>query len=155
MVMRARLEEHHDDDGTSEILKRAMRKQSEHEGSHMEALLAAADELGISHDAIREAELEYRIEKGRARELELYRKGMQRAFRAHLVSYVSVNLFLFAINVATWFDDHEVWAFYPLLGWGIGLAIHYMTVRRPLDWDDPEFQKWRLTRSALPQVPPR
>lgn len=47
-------------------------------------------------------------------------------FLQHLTSYVTVGAFLFAINAATSFGDW--WFYFPLLGWGIGLLIHYFSI---------------------------
>jgi hypothetical protein len=43
-------------------------------------------------------------------------------FYRHLAVYVVVNLLLVVINLVTWQD--YFWAVWPLLGWGIGIAIH-------------------------------
>jgi 2TM domain len=52
------------------------------------------------------------------------------SFRGHLVSYLIVISFLWAI----WFwsgnnygngYNHYPWPIWPMLGWGIGLAFHY------------------------------
>ncbi len=53
------------------------------------------------------------------------------SFRSHLVSYLIVNAFLWAI----WFFTHQhyysndfdylPWPVWPMLGWGVGLAFHY------------------------------
>ena len=144
--MRTRVEEH-DDDGMSEILSRALRKEAEQRGLKLENLLAAADEMGISHEAIKEAELEYRVESERKRELNLYRATARRGFRAHFASYIIVNAFLIGINLMTYSEDHEIWFPYCLLGWGIGVAFHAMGALKRPDWDDPEFQKWRRARA--------
>jgi steroid 5-alpha reductase family enzyme len=42
-------------------------------------------------------------------------------FAVHLLVYVCVNAGLFAIS--TWFGGGR-WSALPLLGWGLGLAIH-------------------------------
>ncbi len=55
------------------------------------------------------------------------------SFKGHLASYVIVNGFLWAL----WYfgGDHDLgdlrfspapWPIWPMLGWGIGLAFHYM-----------------------------
>ncbi len=47
-------------------------------------------------------------------------------FYGHVVVYVVVNSGLFLINLIT---SPDVWWFYwPVIGWGIGLAIHGITV---------------------------
>ena len=49
------------------------------------------------------------------------RVGMKMGFYIHALVFVLVNLGLFAINTYT---GGERWAIFPLLGWGLGLAIH-------------------------------
>ena len=49
------------------------------------------------------------------------RVGRKIGFYTHALVFVLVNLGLFAINAATG-DPH--WARFPLMGWGLGLAIH-------------------------------
>ena len=43
-------------------------------------------------------------------------------FRAHLVSYLVIIGFLFVLNILT--SPGYLWAIWPALGWGIGLAFH-------------------------------
>jgi hypothetical protein len=45
-------------------------------------------------------------------------------FEIHLVVYGLVNLMLLIINLLN--RDGGLWFFYPLIGWGIGLTIHYI-----------------------------
>jgi hypothetical protein len=40
--------------------------------------------------------------------------------------YVVVNLFLFAIS--SYGLGHRPWSVFPLLGWGLGLALHGISV---------------------------
>ncbi len=47
-------------------------------------------------------------------------------FFHHLGAYLAVGFFLVALNMATAFGNW--WFQFPMLGWGIGLAIHYLTV---------------------------
>jgi hypothetical protein len=47
-------------------------------------------------------------------------------FYQHLMAYVIVNFFLFALNMVT--TPFSWWFHFPLLGWGIGLAFHYVDV---------------------------
>lgn len=62
------------------------------------------------------------------REYRLTRKKIRnkRGFYQHLGSYIAVGFFFVAMNMATSFGDW--WFQFPLLGWGIGLAIHYVSV---------------------------
>ena len=60
-----------------------------------------------------------RYERAQARVKEL--KG----FYIHATAYVLVNIGLFVINLLT---GGGWWFYWPLLGWGIGLAAHAMPV---------------------------
>lgn len=48
----------------------------------------------------------------------------KRGFSVHLVVYVLVNAMLIAINFI--YSPESIWFFYPLIGWGIGISIHYL-----------------------------
>jgi hypothetical protein len=50
----------------------------------------------------------------------------KKGFYQHLMSFVIVNMFLFALNMITY--PFHWWFVYPLLGWGVGLAFHYVEV---------------------------
>ncbi len=50
----------------------------------------------------------------------------KKGFFVHLGVYLSVALFFFLINILSF--DGELWFFWPMLPWGVGLAIHYLTV---------------------------
>jgi hypothetical protein len=43
-------------------------------------------------------------------------------FKIHFGVYVAVNLLLLAVNLLT--TPHLLWFYWPLIGWGIGVAAH-------------------------------
>jgi hypothetical protein len=49
-----------------------------------------------------------------------------KGFYSHLFAYVSVNVALFAINMLT--SREQLWFYWPLVFWGIGLVAHAITV---------------------------
>lgn len=51
----------------------------------------------------------------------------KRGFIVHSVVYALVNAMLITINLL--YSPRVVWFFYPLIGWGIGLSMHYLGVR--------------------------
>lgn len=70
----------------------------------------------------------------------------KKAFYQHLMSYAIVNLFLFALNIIT--SPSHYWFIYPMLGWGIGLAFHYVDVFGipgfdilSKEWEDRELER--------------
>lgn len=48
------------------------------------------------------------------------RAGMRMGWLIHAAVYVAVNLLLIGLSIA----GGRHWAIFPLLGWGLGLAIH-------------------------------
>ncbi|MFQ5447013.1 MAG: 2TM domain-containing protein [Saprospiraceae bacterium] len=61
-------------------------------------------------------------------ELRIAKKKVKakKQFYRHLATFVIVNLFLFALNMIT--TPFYWWFGFPLLGWGMGLAFHYVDV---------------------------
>jgi adenylate cyclase len=60
----------------------------------------------------------------------------KRAFGRHATVYAAVNLLLIAVWALT--GRRYFWPIWPILGWGVGLAINYWTVffRRPISEDE-------------------
>lgn len=51
----------------------------------------------------------------------------RRGFVVHATVYGVVNAFLIALNMLT--VPQVTWFVFPLAGWGLGLALHYLGVR--------------------------
>ena len=119
-----------------EILRRALQRQSE-TGVSREDLVSAAREVGVSEKALLEAADE--VERGRSERAVTERLRAEK--RASLVSHatvyavVSVGLFLLnlATNMATVTDQvPRWWSLFPLVGWGIAVAVHAVrSLRHP------------------------
>jgi hypothetical protein len=54
------------------------------------------------------------------------RAGAKLGWYVHAALYVVVNLFLFAISQYAF--GNRPWSVFPLLGWGLGLALHGISV---------------------------
>ena len=85
------------------------------------------------------------------RRLAVRRADMKLAFRSHLMAYVVVNGGLVAIWFMTSFG-HYFWPIWPMIGWGIGLASHAMSVYMNGEGIrdrliEEELEKLRKTRS--------
>lgn len=82
-------------------------------------------------------------------EKELYDRAKKRvedlkSFYTHLFVYVAVNGGLFLLNILT--SPRHLWFYWPLIGWGIGLTIHGLSVfgtERLLgkDWEDRKIKE--------------
>lgn len=133
-----------------EILSRAAEIEGR-ESYDLAMLERTAAELGISVESVRLAEAEHRATRGERRLKEEFIQSRKEEFKIHLVTYVSVNVFLHLLNFFTSRGDSSptYWAIFPLLGWGIGIAIHYFTARLTTGATfDEEFQKWKADRLA-------
>jgi len=51
-------------------------------------------------------------------------------FYTHFAIYIAVNIFLIAIWAATSGMDSFPWFVFPLFGWGIGIAAHFIEAFR-------------------------
>ncbi len=54
---------------------------------------------------------------------EIQSSQAKKGFIANLTAYIIVNSILFTVN--TLFVPEFTWFFFPLIGWGIGLTMHY------------------------------
>ena len=79
------------------------------------------------------------------RRLATRRADMKLGFRSHLMAYAIVNAGLLAINVAT--TPGEWWFFWPMLGWGIGVAAHAAAV-----YMDGEGMRDRMIEAELEKL---
>ena len=80
---------------------------------------------------VRHDESRYEAAEKRAEDLQ--------GFYTHLLVYGVVNLGLFVINLLTKGDGGTWWFYWPLAGWGIGLAIHALVTFGGVfsdDWKD-------------------
>ena len=76
-----------------------------------------------------------------------YQKAKERVealkdFYIHLTAYVVVNLILFSINMIV--SPDSLWFFWPLMGWGIGLAIHVLSVFGPSLWFGADWEQRKI-----------
>lgn len=66
-------------------------------------------------------------------------------FYIHLIVYVTVNIGLIGINLV--FSSDYKWFIYPLLGWGIGIVAHGLSVFSKglflgKDWEEKQIEKY-------------
>ncbi|MEZ0005118.1 hypothetical protein ABH942_000461 [Flavobacterium sp. 28YEA47A] len=79
----------------------------------------------------------------------IYRKAQKKVedikgFYGNLTSYIVVNIGLLALNLIT--SPAHLWFLYPAIGWGIGVAIHGMSVFNYMpflgnDWEEKKIRQ--------------
>lgn len=68
-----------------------------------------------------------------------------KGFYGNLISYVVVNIGLFALNIAT--SPDVLWFYWPLLGWGVGVLFHGLKVFHyspffSKDWEERKIKEY-------------
>lgn len=81
---------------------------------------------GITLTDYERAEAEIRAKEGRI------------SFYVHAAVYVLVNILLLVINLV--FVPQFLWFFFPLVGWGIGLTMHYLFAVRFVGRETEDWQ---------------
>lgn len=114
-----------------------MRHEAGTEEGLRERLHRSAEELGISPEAIARAEQEYLLD----RKLRDFTRAKMTAYKAHLISFVLVNLMLHVIWAIVMFGDFY-WPGIVLACWGVGLISHYLYIKQKASASDPHFREW-------------
>lgn len=68
-----------------------------------------------------------------------------KGFYGNLAAYIVVNVGLLAVNLLT--SANHLWFYWPMIGWGIGVAIHGMKVYNYLpflgkDWEERKMKEF-------------
>ena len=108
-------------DEVTAIVASALRRQRSKDHVPLDDLVEIAAELGVSRGAVEEAAKHLTTERDMEFAREQWMARQKREFRDHAVSYVIVNTFLIIIDFTI---SGGVWWYWPVLGWGIGLAFH-------------------------------
>lgn len=67
-----------------------------------------------------------------------------RGLYSHIISYVVVMSGIAAINLILM--PRVIWFIYPLLGWGIGIISHAVSVLNVLPWFGPEWERRQVEK---------
>lgn len=112
-------------------------------GMSRERLMATAAELGISEQAVLEAEEQMRGQRREEIEKREFEKHELHELASALISYVSVNLFLVGIWYFT--GRHYFWPIWPILGWGFAIVNDVVETFVPSE-RKKQFEKWQKKR---------
>lgn len=109
------------DDEARSIIDRALRSQLGGDITHQD-LLHMASEVGLSEVSVDAAARQVRVARLADEAKQRIVARRRRALGSHLWVYIAVNVMLIAINALT--TPGQWWVFFPLVAWGLGLAIH-------------------------------
>lgn len=131
------------DHDVEQILKLAVRNAGyTDEAALRQRLHTAGAELGLSDAQINAAEEQYYREQEEAALRAEFEKKALHEFYEHLWTYLIVNAGLIGFDFLK--DGRLTWAYWPVIAWGIAMAIHAYSVFFPSKRDyDEEYQKWK------------
>lgn len=136
----------YEEDDFEQILKLAAQKSFPSNFANSRARLESmAAELGITPEALAEAELEYEEKKERLRDREIWERERKSGLVGHLIPYIAVNAFLAFISL----KQGEFWFLYVLLGWGIGMVSHLYCALNNGPAAQEDFERWRENRRRI------
>ncbi|KKD60825.1 XRE family transcriptional regulator [Grimontia sp. AD028] len=67
-----------------------------------------------------------------------------KGFYSHLTTYVLVIGLLFVINFLT--SPGYIWAWWPAMGWGIGITVHALSSFEILNFFGPDWEKKQIEK---------
>lgn len=116
-------------DEVEEILRRAAERTHNDAGDALthDELVSAAREAGIDVGAIEDAASELAVRREEARAVAAWDARRKRRLASHLITYLIVNAGLFLLNLVT---GGVWWFLFPLLGWGIAVALQAASALR-------------------------
>lgn len=124
-----------------EILQRALERQERAGKTYAQSeLVEAAREVGIDDASLRDATNEL-VERGWLERTPAQRERERQKLVRHVASWAVFSVFFFLLDLVG--SGGVNWFYYPMLGWGVGVAMHYVRWRFPVALSDKEREKKR------------
>lgn len=134
----------YDEKEVREILRRAIERDQDESGQLGRSdIIAAASELGIDSASVRVAMEDIDRDRELTDEVELIRLQRKSKWLSHVTTWAIVNAFLFGVNLLT---GGAWWFYWPLMAWGIFVAMHTVRVVLADDRRDREKAAKRLDK---------
>lgn len=135
-----------------EILRLATRKDTD--GISRDRLMQMAEELGISPEAVANAENTVRTQREEIAERREFDLAQKRSFFSHVASFVVVNAGLVAFNLID--EGHISWALWVIAAWGLGIGSRALrTFLRGSEGYQKDFETWQRSQRLRAFAPER
>lgn len=105
--------------------------------------LAAVFEIQIT-DLQQEPQMNNEIQVTADEKVVLEQVRAIKSFYSNLISYLSVIALLFVINFMI--DPSYIWAWWPAMGWGIGIVCHGLSAFEVLNFFGPDWEKKQVEK---------
>ncbi len=148
IVRKLRLQRGWSQDQLSQLSGLSIRTIQRIESGHKPGLeslksLAAVFEINVA-DLEREPDMNSEVTLTENEKSVIERVRAIKDFYAHLISYVLVISLLFAINLVS--GTGYMWAWWPAMGWGIGIISHGLSAFEVLNFFGPEWEKKQIEK---------
>ncbi|MGU5723208.1 2TM domain-containing protein [Aeromonas sanarellii] len=115
----------------------------------LESLKALASVFELDVTQLQESEMKGNETEGGVNLARDEREAMKfveglKGFYGHLISYVLVMTGLFVINYLS--NPDHIWAWWPMLGWGLGLMSHAINLFQPFRLFGPEWERRQVEK---------
>ncbi|WP_019498332.1 2TM domain-containing protein [Pseudanabaena sp. PCC 6802] len=131
----------YNEEQVQQILQKAIARKGARQDLTREQVREIASDLGISDADFAIAEQEWLAQSVQDRERVVFDTYRKKKFRDHAIKYALVNAFLIGINLLT--SGNISWAIYPLLGWGLAVALDaWATYQTDSAEYEKQFQQW-------------
>ncbi|WP_447926538.1 2TM domain-containing protein [Vreelandella sp. EE27] len=148
IVRKLRLQRGWSQDQLSQLSGLSVRTVQRIESGHKPGLeslksLAAVFEINVA-DLEREPEMNSEITLTDNEKSVIEKVRAIKDFYAHLISYVLIISLLFVINLVS--GTGYMWAWWPAMGWGIGIISHGLSAFEVLNFFGPEWEKKQIEK---------
>jgi hypothetical protein len=143
---------HYSEEESNDILRRAIEKMPLKDAMSLEQLEKIGSEIGITPEALRQAEAEHRADVERREAYARFLIRERAEFKDHVLKFIGINAFLFFIN--HYVTPGFYWCVFPFLGMGLNLYQHWVkaTVRDTQEHIDA-YNEW-LKQNQPKVLPP-
>ena len=112
------------DEEVTTIFRRALARDRQKDTISHSELVEIARSSGITPEQL-QASIDEEASEGELEAAkEQWTQRQRREFNSHLTTYCIINGFLFMVNMIT--GPRALWVIWPIMGWGLGLAFHYV-----------------------------
>ncbi|HEY3268814.1 MAG TPA: 2TM domain-containing protein [Armatimonadota bacterium] len=141
------MKDHYTEEEAQSILSRAVERHAVTGGMTRDQLQAIAAEIGVSNEALVQAEHDCEAERGSREERLAFETHQRNEFMSHAIQMAAIAAFLFAMDL---YMAHRItWSVFPILGMALSVALkgRVLLVRGGEDYEK-DYMEWRAKRLA-------
>lgn len=154
---------HYTQDEANEILRRAVERLPMRDEMSREQLESVAAELGVTPDALRQAEADWHAERSDKDDRLAYASTKRLTFYKHFAAYVLFTAMIALVSSSDGGADGFIPTAVIALLWGIGIVCHALSAFNTTSAHfDSGYAQWRIERRAhelaareIGRIPPK